>query len=190
MANVNITKRVIRETFLELLNERPLSKITVKDIADRCGINRNTFYYHYQDIAALIEEICSMGMERAVADYPSIQSLSDCLDVILTSAQENRRAIMHIYNSGNRSAYVSALWRICEHAVRTYVDTVVPAEDLSPKDRELIIRYHKCECFGMVIDWISNGMQQDLLEDLQRLCELRKGSTEELIRRSKLDKPE
>ena len=51
MANMNITKRVIREAFVELLNERALSKITVKDITDRCGINRNTFYYHYQDVA-------------------------------------------------------------------------------------------------------------------------------------------
>ena len=64
MANMNITKRVIREAFVELLNERALSKITVKDITDRCGINRNTFYYHYQDVPALVEEICSIQVDR------------------------------------------------------------------------------------------------------------------------------
>ena len=66
MANMNITKRVIREAFVELLNERALSKITVKDITDRCGINRNTFYYHYQDVPALVEEICSIQVDRIV----------------------------------------------------------------------------------------------------------------------------
>ena len=43
----NFTKNAIRASFLKLLDERPLSKITVKDITDDCGINRNSFYYHF-----------------------------------------------------------------------------------------------------------------------------------------------
>ena len=53
----SLTKRAIRASFLKLLNERPLNKITVKDIVEDCGINRNSFYYHYTDIPALAEEI-------------------------------------------------------------------------------------------------------------------------------------
>lgn len=39
------TKEIIIRTLFELLNEKPLAKITVKDIVERCGVNRNTFYY-------------------------------------------------------------------------------------------------------------------------------------------------
>ena len=42
---------------MKLLNEQPLSKISVRDIVEDCGINRNSFYYHFQDIPSLIEEI-------------------------------------------------------------------------------------------------------------------------------------
>lgn len=49
----NFTKRAIRDSFVKLLNERPLSQITVKDIVDDCGVNRNTFYYHFRDIPDL-----------------------------------------------------------------------------------------------------------------------------------------
>ena len=45
----NLTKKAIKESFISLLNERPYNKITVKDIVDGCGINRNSFYYHYHD---------------------------------------------------------------------------------------------------------------------------------------------
>ena len=38
------TKNVIRKGFIELLEQRPLDKISVVDIAEHCGINRNTFY--------------------------------------------------------------------------------------------------------------------------------------------------
>ncbi|MBR0376928.1 MAG: TetR family transcriptional regulator, partial [Lachnospiraceae bacterium] len=50
MSNSKITARAIKDAFLAELNDRPLSKISVKDISDRCGINRNTFYYHYDNV--------------------------------------------------------------------------------------------------------------------------------------------
>ena len=189
MANVNITKRVIREAFLQLVNEKALGKITVKDITDRCGINRNTFYYHYQDIPALVEEICALQAERIVRDYPSLSSIEECLDTTMRFMLENKRVIMHIYNSDNRNTYVSSLWRICEYTVSTYVNTVFAESPLSETDRDLIIRYHKCECFGMLLDWISTGMKEDYLKGVHRICRLKRGSTEELIRRSREEPP-
>ena len=49
----DITKRDISASLKKILCEKNLSKITVQDIADDCGINRQTFYYHFQDILSL-----------------------------------------------------------------------------------------------------------------------------------------
>ena len=43
------TKTAIMDAFLQLLEERPMERITVQDIVQRCGVSRNTFYYHYGD---------------------------------------------------------------------------------------------------------------------------------------------
>lgn len=184
MANVNITKRIIREAFLQLLDEKALGKITVKDITDRCGINRNTFYYHYQDIPALVEEICAMQVSRIVQEHPTLNSIDECLDAAMKFVMENRRAIMHIYNSDNRQTYEASLWRVCEYTVSTYINTVFGESQLAEADRAIIIRYHKCECFGMILDWISTGMKEDYLDGMRRICQLKKGLTEHIIRRS------
>ena len=53
------TKEIIIRTLFELLNEKPLAKITVKDIVERCGVNRNTFYYHFRDISDVVESVFS-----------------------------------------------------------------------------------------------------------------------------------
>ncbi len=53
----DLTKRAIKTSFLKLLNAKMLDKITVKDIVEDCGINRNTFYYHFEDVYALLQEI-------------------------------------------------------------------------------------------------------------------------------------
>ena len=41
-------KREIKNSFIKLLTERPISQITVKDIVEDCGVNRNSFYYHFR----------------------------------------------------------------------------------------------------------------------------------------------
>ena len=51
------TQKAIMSAFLDLLHRMSLDKITVKDIVDECGINRNTFYYYYQDIYDLLEDV-------------------------------------------------------------------------------------------------------------------------------------
>ena len=54
----SFTKKAIVESFLYLAGKKPLEKITVRDIVDDCGINRNTFYYYFQDIYAVLEDLC------------------------------------------------------------------------------------------------------------------------------------
>lgn len=49
------TKETIIDAFWQLLEEKPFNKITVQNIVERCALNRNTFYYHFQDIPNLAE---------------------------------------------------------------------------------------------------------------------------------------
>ena len=56
----SFTKKAIMDSFLHLVEKKPLDKITVRDIVDDCGINRNTFYYYFQDIYAVLEEYCDL----------------------------------------------------------------------------------------------------------------------------------
>ena len=54
---------MIRQAFLELLSEKPMEKITVVDIVERCDLSRNTFYAHYQDTYAVLEEFQQEALE-------------------------------------------------------------------------------------------------------------------------------
>ena len=50
----DLTKRALSQALGELLEEKPLDKITISSITDRCGLTRNTFYYHFEDIYDLL----------------------------------------------------------------------------------------------------------------------------------------
>lgn len=180
----NFTKMAIKSTFIKLLNEKPLNQITVKDIVETCGVNRNSFYYHFQDIPALVEEIVTEEADRIIAEHPSIDSIEECLNTALEFARKNRRAILHIHNSANRDIYEQYLWKVCHHVVSVYVKVLFAERPIPDADRELVIRFYKCECFGMVMEWLSSGMNDDIAEQIRRICELRKGMAEEMVSRS------
>jgi AcrR family transcriptional regulator len=50
------TKKILRDTLIELMHEKNLEKITVKDLTERADLNRGTFYLHYSDIYDLLEK--------------------------------------------------------------------------------------------------------------------------------------
>ena len=179
----SLTKRAIRASFLKLLNERPLNKITVKDIVEDCGINRNSFYYHYPDIPALAEEIVRDEAARIVQEYPTVDSLEQCLEIAVEFALQNRTAVLHLYNSASHEAYEHSLMDICHSVVGNYFDTAFAGKTLPEADREVLVRFYQCECYGQIVLWMSQGMQADIVEQFRLLCHLRQGMMEEMVAR-------
>lgn len=177
------TKKAIRNSFVKLLNEKPLSQITVRDIVDDCGVNRNTFYYYFQDLPQLVESIVNEDAERLIREFPTIGSIEDCLNAVIGFALENRKAVMHIYHSINRDIYEQYQWRVCAHTVTTYVDGILSGRNVAEQDRRLIIDYLKCVCFGLVMGWLESGMQENLQARFHRLCELKQGELDQMIAR-------
>ena len=178
----NLTEKAIKASAMKLLNEKPLNQITVKDIVEDCGINRNSFYYHFRDLPSLIEEMILEQAEVLIAQYPSISSLEECLDAAVSFAMNNRRAAMHIYNSVSRDIYEQYLWQVCEHVVTVYVDSVIPEEAIDDFDREVIIGFYKCACFGQILDWQRGGMKSDIKKRFMRMLEIRKDTIGEIAK--------
>lgn len=180
----NFTKKAIKDTFIKLLSDRPLSQITVKDIVETCGINRNSFYYHFRDIPSLIEEIVIEEADRIIAEYPSFDSLEMGFNAAIDFAEKNRRAILHIFKSVNRDIFEQYLWKVCDYVVVSFGKTVFEDQPISDEDREIIEQFYKALCFGMVIDWLRSGMKEDVHNKIHRICELQKGMIEIMIQRS------
>ncbi|MBQ3841367.1 MAG: TetR/AcrR family transcriptional regulator [Ruminiclostridium sp.] len=179
----NLTQKAIKASALKLLNERTLNQITIKDIVEDCGINRNSFYYHFRDLPSLLEEMVMEQADNLISEYPSINSLEEALDAAISFAVNNRKAAMHIYNSVSRDIYEQYLWRVCEYVVSTYINNVFAGYDISEFDKEVIINFYKCACFGQVLDWQRNGMKTDIKKQFMRMCEIKKGMIEEIAER-------
>ena len=178
----NFTKKAIKDTFIELLEDHPLSDITVKDLVEKCGINRNSFYYHYHDLPELIEEIVKEDAEEIIRKYPSVKSIVECYDAAIEFASQHRRAIMHIYKSVNREMFEGYLMEVCECLVRSYTNMVVSTESVNEGNIEIIVNYYKCVCFGLLIEWLNKGMKENDSQNFRKILVMRKDLILELLR--------
>ena len=183
-----VTKRALEASLKHLLLQKPLNKITINDIAEDCGINRNSFYYHFHDIPSLLGEIVTEQTEQLIRAYPSISSLDECFHVAFRFALENKRAVMHIYHSVNRDVFTQSMLKLCEYVVTTYITTAFPDDLINESDRSVVIRFMKCQLLGMCFDWIDRGMTDAAYDDLHRMLELSRDVPELIIRRSRESK--
>lgn len=181
----NFTKQAIKSSFTKLLNQQPLSKISVRDIVEDCGINRNSFYYHFQDIPSLIEEIIKEDADRIIEQHPTVNSLRECINIMFRYALENKKAVLHIYNSANRDIYEKSMMKLCEYVVTKYLETVFGKDPESEKARASAIIFFKCELFGLSFEWIEKGMKEDAIEEIYSLADLCRDFSDEIMKRSK-----
>lgn len=179
----NFTKNAIKASFIKLLEDRPLSQITVKDIVSDCGVNRNTFYYYFSDIPTLIEDVVMEDAEDLIRAYPTVEKIDDCLGAVIDSALAKKKAVLHIYHSSNREIYETYLWKVCDHVINAYVTTVLNGRSVSERDLSVIKKYLSSVGYGIVSGWLKNGMTEDIRGDFARICEIKKGTVEQMISR-------
>ena len=166
----------IKQTFMDLLNKKPINKITVKEISAVCGINRNSFYYHFNDLPNLIEVILTEESERFVSIHQENDSIYFHLLDAVDFAIENKTAVYHIYNSANREMFERYLDKITEKTVTDIIDISTANRNISDDDKDALILYYRCLLVGFVINWLGTGMKYDLRQKLQRICELFDGA--------------
>lgn len=178
------TREALKSALLRLLEERPLREITVKDLVQSCGVNRNTFYYHFKDIPALLEELVADQADRIIAAQGPALSLADCLETAARFALERRQAVLHINQSAHRDLFELCLMDVCRRVVEDYAAAAIGSVPIPPEDRAVIIRFYQCECFGQVMAWLNDGMRYDIGKQFRRLCYLGEGMTERMLRRA------
>lgn len=172
---LSLTECAIVEAFWSLLEEKPYGSITVRDIVSRCRIHRNTFYYHSQDVPALLDMTLRIWADSLVGQA-RFDTAADCVLPVARCAMEQRRVLDHVYRSVRRDEFVALIERTNRHIVSRYVENMTRGLRVSQQDKALLILYYKSTFHGVVLDWLNAGMAYDLVDTAARLCALMDGT--------------
>lgn len=160
---VHITKLLIRKSFTELLGEKPIHNISIKELCNNAQISRGTFYTHYQDIYDLLEQIeADMLLDFQKALEPLILNpqreanpVAVCRE-IFASLKENSDMCIIMLGDYSDKKFVSQLMHMGkEKCVEEY------SKHFTNATRKQIEYYYSfvCDgCIGLLRHWVSSGM--------------------------------
>lgn len=179
------TKRAIMECFIRMLNETPLDKISVVDIAERCGINRNTFYYYYCDIYALVKELFTLEAQRIADKNLTCDTWQEvCLET-MEFVRENRRAVYHLFHSNHRDLLEEYLYDVTHLEMVNFVRRTAQDLPVTEENVESLAMFYASALVGLSTHWLLSGMKKGDMEDaLENISPLIAGNLRLSLERS------
>ena len=155
------TKKAIAYTFKDLLREKPFNKITVNDIANKCDINRQTFYYHFQDIRDLIEWICIEEVDNILEKEDECEKWEDKFLLIFRIMEEEKIFVENIYYSFSVEVLRSNLYRLVYPIIYREILEKSKGKNLREEDKKFITDFYKYSFVSIVLNWIDKGMHEN-----------------------------
>lgn len=161
MARHDETKKALARALKGLLRTTPLDRITVTQLARACGVNRQTFYYHFSDIYSLVGWIYETEAEDAVGGCRTYETWQSGLRATLEYLASDRSFVMGTYRSVNPWHARRFLDRIVRRFIGGVVDEQAHDSGACKDDREFIARFFAHGFEGLILDWIDDGMRED-----------------------------
>lgn len=181
-----VTKRALEQSLKNMLKKKPLTKITINDIAEDCGINRMTFYYHFKDIYDLVEWVCLEDARRALEEKKTYETWQQGLLQIFELVRENKLFVMNVYRCVHQEQVEKYVKPLVDQLVMEIIREEIGTMTVLEEDKEFIARVYSYVFVGIMLDWIKEEMQGDPERIVERVGILMKGTIGEVLSRFKI----
>lgn len=176
MSNAQLTKKALADALKSIMARVPLNKITVKQLVDHCGLNRQSFYYHFHDVYELLGWIYRTEAVESIAPYRSYQTWSDGFLRIFVYIGNNQAFCMNTLNSLARNHLDAYLYAVTYELVMGVVNEVSSGKKVQDADKTFMANFYTVAFTGLVIQWMRSGMKERPEDIIGRLSELIEGS--------------
>lgn len=166
------TQKALAASLKKLLEKTTLGKITVKEIVEECGVNRQTFYYHFQDISALLEWIYSTETTEAIANNKTYATWQQGFLETFRYIKQNQAWVVNSYHSLSREHLERYLYNVVYKLMIDVVNEQAQGMHVSEKDKTFIANFYKYAFVGLMLEWIRTGMKEqpeDIVDQLSKL---------------------
>ncbi len=182
------TKRALAASLKKLLQERPLDKIAIVDITLDCGVNRQTFYYHFQDIYNLIQWIYTNEAPKAPDGRKTRILWQQGIMEIFEYALENKAFVMNTYYSDGRQYLEEYLYTEVNHLLSEAIEAAEAGITVAEEDKTFIIRFYKYAFVGLMLEWIDGEMKERPAVIIDRLSILIQGDIVRALEKFRIDR--
>ncbi len=183
-----ITKNALSASLMKLLEKKPFDKITVTDITEDCGLNRMTFYYHFQDIFDLLEWTCQEQARKYLQNKNTYDTWQEGYLNIFYGVLDNKDFVLNVYHSVQRENIEQYLSRMVNDLLLGVVEERAKEMTVRDKDKLFIAQFYQFAFVGTMLDWIGHGMKEKPEYIVERTSTLIHGSITKALEAFRTDR--
>ena len=180
MSDSIITKRAIAQGFKELMRHKRFDKITITDITKSCGLNRQTFYYHFQDKYELINWIYYHEAIIPLTEDLSFETWDRKILDLLTLMKTDSYFYGNALRENCQYEFENYLLCVAKELFSNIIDRISEKTHIEFEDRQFIADFFSFGIVGVIVSWAKNGMKEspefvtarlrNLLEDSKKVA--------------------
>lgn len=157
----NLAKKSLAQALKKKIKEKELSKITIKELTDECGLKRQTFYYHFNDIYELVKWLYTNELIEEIKVDDNYESWQKCYACIFDYVKNNKQLILKTYNSIAREYFLSFLNKETNIFITKIIDEKTESKKVKDDTKVFLSNFYKNALIGCIKDWIEQGMKED-----------------------------
>ncbi|MCR5137595.1 MAG: TetR/AcrR family transcriptional regulator C-terminal domain-containing protein [Oscillospiraceae bacterium] len=177
------TKEALAEALRKMMTVKPIDKVTVKDIVEICGVNRQTFYYHFDDVDDLLEWVFEQDSDRVFPHEVIYDHWLEDMMVYFDYLESNSSFTLNVYNSNSRLYMLRYLKERMEECIRSFAVIASEGKNISRQDFDFIVKFYANCAIGFISQWMDLGMQLPREITRERILKVMDQSVENLIAR-------
>lgn len=166
-----MTKKILKETFLELLQKKPLNKISVSEICKSADLNRSTFYAHYPTVDELLQDI----QDGILANIPKVYDCNNLSTTKTVKATDLEKFFAYVKDN----AFIFKILLLnsennafCESLKKEIMDYYISFDnDYLNDENKFRFIYSVNGAIGMMIEWIKQDFPYDVKKFTQMVAE-------------------
>lgn len=157
------TKKALANSLKKYMAVKSLSKITITDIIKDCNVNRKTFYYHFEDIYALLKWILEQEAVEVVKKFDLMIDYKEAILFVINYVEENSHILSCVYDTMGREEMKRFLQNDFIGIIQTIVDGTEKEFHLSVKRdfKDFLCNLYTEGLAGMLIDWFKEQNKHD-----------------------------
>lgn len=165
------TKEALAASLKKFMTVKPLKKVTVTEIIGDCNLNRKTFYYHFEDIYALLKWMLEQEAIEVVKQFDLLIDYHDAIVFVMDYVEANTHMLNCAYDSLGREEMKKFFYRDFLEIIKTVIDGTERALQLHvSKDFKLFLCNFYTEALaGMLIEWIKNRTDKNRKRTIEYL---------------------
>lgn len=175
------TKKALASSLKKLLSKATLDKITIKDIAEDCEVNRQTFYYHFQDVYDLLEWIFVTEAERALDGKKTYSSWRQGFLQVFQYVKDNQIVVTNVYYSIKREQLERHLYSAVFSLLEGVINEQAEGLKVTEENKKFIADFYKYAFVGLMLEWIRTGMKEDPEDIIDKLSKLIAGDVKRAL---------